>query len=279
MGKLTRVNELVKKNGIWWTSLYARRAMLLKFTSGVISPWLACLEKKMIGLEKKHFITGWETASAHTFTDAINRKFYDRYDWSAEGEEWTEDVGRYRGLDPDAWKNQLIDECLRKYVPTQKEILEIGPGAGRWTEVLKDRCSILHLADISKTCLDLCQERFKDAANIRYHQITDGTLKFLPENSLDGIWSYDVFVHINPTEIERYVKDFAKVLKPGGVGVIHHAGAYPTDRLKQATAAGRSPMTGPFFAELVRRAGLVLLEQNTSLPHFEGDVISIFKKG
>jgi len=35
-------------------------------------------------------------------------------------------------------------------------------------------------------------------------------------------WRFDVFVHINGAEVQAYLKEFHRVLKPSGVAVIHH---------------------------------------------------------
>ena len=94
--------------------------------------------------------------------------------------------------------------------------------------------------------------------------------------SIDAIWSYDVFVHINPTDVARYLADFERILKPGGVAVIHHSGRYRSKT--EADDAFRSPLDGRFFAHLVEKNGFRLVEQNTELPHMRGDVITVFEK-
>ena len=61
-----------------------------------------------------------------------NRKRWNDYDWSRKGEEWTNDA-KHEGLDPNHWKNDLINEMMMKYIKKNSIILEIGPGAGRWS--------------------------------------------------------------------------------------------------------------------------------------------------
>jgi cyclopropane fatty-acyl-phospholipid synthase-like methyltransferase len=166
---------------------------------------------------------------------------------------------------------------LLKYIPEGVTVLEVGPGGGRWTEYLQPRASRLFLADISEKCLSLCRERFHDRDNIEYRFIADDGLAFLDEASIDRIWSYDVFVHINPTDIDAYLGDFRRILKPGGVGVVHHAGGSYGSHASR-TEFFRSYMDRDFFAHLVRKHGLVLVEQNEELAHMPGDVISVLRK-
>jgi SAM-dependent methyltransferase len=195
--------------------------------------------------------------------------------WTNKGEQWTEDVRGYRGLDPEQWKATLIDQVMLSHLVKGSTILEIGPGAGRWTEHLAPLAGRLILTDISKTCLDLCRERFQQHAHIAYHLI-ERRLEFIPSESIDGIWSYDVFVHINPSDIEAYVAEFARILKPGGIGVIHHPGAYPTD--VERRQGFRTMLSAELFAGLVTRHGMKLIEQNDWAAHKPGDVISVFTR-
>jgi ubiquinone/menaquinone biosynthesis C-methylase UbiE len=203
-----------------------------------------------------------------------NRKLWESYDWSNLGEEWTTDAKLHKGIDPKSWKSSLINEVMRKYIKSGSVILEIGPGAGRWTEVLVNLANSLVLVDISEKCLDLCRERFKNYNNIRYI-LTEGDLDTIQDNSIDFIWSYDVFVHINPTNIRTYLRSMQRILRAQGHGIIHHSGQCNN---KTRESAFRSYMTPDLFASWVTESGMQIIEQNTNLVHFPGDVISVFSK-
>lgn len=165
---------------------------------------------------------------------------------------------------------------MLKYIKRGSTILEIGPGAGRWTEHLQKMASRLLVADISARCLNICKKRFKACSNIEYYVVKDRGLDFTEDNSIDYAWSYDVFVHINPTDIEKYILDFQRILRPGGYGVVHHSGTYPDE--EYASRGFRSYMDGEFFAHLVTKNGLEMIEQNETLAHNPGDLISVFMK-
>jgi cyclopropane fatty-acyl-phospholipid synthase-like methyltransferase len=198
-----------------------------------------------------------------------NRHIWNCYDWSQKGEEWTR-----KAKNPEQWLKILLDNVLYKYMDQGKEILEIGPGAGRWTEYLQPIAKRLVLVDIAPKCIALCKQRFAGRdSNIEY-RVIDGDIDFIPDNSLDRVWSYDVFVHINPCDTERYIKSISRILRPGGLAVIHHSswGDY------NDASGFRSRTTAAAVAKFVRDAGLTLLEQNRALVHKNGDVITIFKK-
>ena len=209
---------------------------------------------------------------SHTIKE--NKNLWDNYDWSRLGEEWTLDARLYKGIEPDTWKNTIINEVMLKYIKGGSTILEIGPGAGKWTETLVTFADSLILVDISKKCLDLCKERFKNYDNIKYVLIK-GTLDFIQDNSIDYIWSYDVFVHINPTDIRSYLHDIQRVLKPQGYSIIHHSGQYDT---KTRENGFRSFMTRELFASYVNDNGMKLVEQSSNLVHIPGDIITVFYK-
>jgi len=44
---------------------------------------------------------------------------------------------------------------ILKYIKNESTVLEIGPGAVRWTEILQGFARSLILADISEKCLDI----------------------------------------------------------------------------------------------------------------------------
>jgi len=269
MSRLAKYRSYLRERGIAWTALYAVRMAGTKF--------VRIVDRPITRIEQRKFLVGDDTVSAQYNSLAENRHRWDVHDWSRLGEEWTEGARVRKGLDPEQWKTALVDGLLRKWVPPGAAVLEVGPGGGRWTEFLQPLASRLVLADISETCLALCQERFRGCDNVEYRFIADAGLAFLGDESIDRIWSYDVFVHINPTDIDAYLRDFRRILRPGGIGVVHHAGGSYGSHANRVDFF-RSYMDRDFFAHLVRNHGLELVEQDDRLPHMPGDVISVFRK-
>lgn len=257
--RVQRARQLIAENGFRW-SIYA--ALLGSFRKASHA-----IYARMVQLERQHQLSGWNPV-------AVNYDVWQDWDWSNLGEEWTPS---------DEWKQSLIDEVMHRYLKPQSTIVEIGPGAGRWTESLQGIASQLIVVDLSDRCIDLCRHRFAGVSNIEFH-VNDGrTLSAIASNSVDGVWSFDVFVHIAPLEIGSYIAEIGRVLRPGGMAVIHHAAG---GRANDAAAiAWRSTMTASLFAEMLQEQGLTLITQFDSWGRagkFEvpqrGDVVTVFRK-
>lgn len=227
------------------------------------------------GAQKMTLFNGKELVDLSSHTVKENRRVWSKYDWSERGEKWSVHVKKFRGIEPEIWKSNLINKMMLRYIKPNSNILEIGPGAGRWSEHLAKIAKNLILADITKKCLKMCKKRFDSAENIEYKLISKD-LGFIEDNSVDYIWSYDVFVHINPTDIEKYIKEFSRILVDGGFAIIHHAGKYSD--LRDMKRGWRTFMNMDLFAKIVADHGMEIIEQNDELTHKPGDVISVFLK-
>jgi ubiquinone/menaquinone biosynthesis C-methylase UbiE len=181
-----------------------------------------------------------------------NHRVWQKWDWAKPLEDWTPSQ---------EWKDGFIRHILDPHVPPGGTILEIGPGAGRWTEHLLPKAQTLILVDLCAACITQCRKRFRDARNVRYI-VNDGvSLPGVEDATVDTIFSVDVFIHITPQDTARYVREFARVLRPGGTGLIHHC----RDGLPHG--AWKSKTTAALFAGLLREHGLEPVRQfNTWTP-------------
>jgi len=200
-----------------------------------------------------------------------NRKIWNSYNWSQKGEEWT-----YDAENSGDFKINLL-EIMQKYIRPNSTILEIGPGAGRWTVYLQKLAKKLIAVDIAPNAIRECKKNLgSDIKNIDFHIIDNIDLKFIVDNSIEYVWSYDVFVHINPSDAEKYVTEFARILKKDGIAIIHHANKYESPAV--ARKGWRTKLDENLMRQYVTNTGFEMIEQNKELPHKKGDIISIFKK-
>ena len=168
-----------------------------------------------------------------------NREQWSVYDWSGGGEEWGPAEGR----------RALIEEHLRPRLPEPGLIVEIGPGAGRWSAELLPFAERLVLVDVTEQAVEMCRHRFRAAQNVEVIQTDGASLPGVPSGSVRVVWSMEAFVHMAPVDVAAYLREIARVLAPGGFALIHHAGRWQR-------AGWRAPMTATLFAAMAAQRDL-----------------------
>lgn len=172
-----------------------------------------------------------------------NRQLWSGYDWSGGGMEWG----------PAESRDALIEQLL----PAEhRSIVEIGPGAGRFSEVLAERAERLVLVDVTDEALERCRERLGERPGVEYVRTDGASLPGVEQGSIDAVWSFEAFVHMQPVDVAAYVGEIARVLRPGGRAVIHHAA-------RRDRSGWRAPMSAELFARLARDRGLEVESQET----------------
>ena len=209
------------------------------------------IEDRRLVAEQRHGRLGRAHRSWSGNSAGSNREWWDRYDWSAGGEEWTASA---------EWKQALIDDVLLPLVPAGAAVLEIGPGAGRWSQVLAARASRLVLVDVSEEPLRRCRERLAGFDNVSYVHGRGSELPGIADASIDAVWSFDVFVHIAPPDFVAYLDEIARVLRVDGVAAIHHSDGRNRGRLL-SRHGWRAPMSRELFAALAEPRGLAITRQ------------------
>lgn len=204
-----------------------------------------------------------------------NRRRWSGYDWSGGGEEWN--------ASPE-WKQALIEDVMARWVPADAAVLEIGPGAGRWSQALAARASRLLLVDVSERPLGLCRDLFHGDARVRLILSSGSDLPGVEDGSIDAVWSFDVFVHVAPRDQAAYLEEISRVLRPGGVAIVHHSDGRNRGRLP-SRRGWRSPMSRDLFAALAVERGLQVERQLDSWGcdgHFDlsayGDAITVCRR-
>lgn len=233
------------------------------------------LEDGRLEREQRRAVLGPAHRAWRANSVASNRDWWDRYDWAAGGEEWT--------ASPE-WKQALVDDVLSALIPAGVDVLEIGPGAGRWSEVLAARARSLVVADVSETALDRCRERLAAQGAVMFAHSTGSDLPGVADASIDAVWSFDVFVHIAPLDLAAYLGEIARVLRTGGVAAIHHSDGRNRGRLL-SRHGWRAPMSRALFAALAEPLGLRVESQIDSWGEggrydleAYGDVISVLRR-
>jgi SAM-dependent methyltransferase len=188
-----------------------------------------------------------------------NRQIWNTtYDWPQAGDEWSAHWGSPRAQ----WEGCILP---RIFPFLKGRILEIAPGYGRFTQFLQIRCASLIGIDLAQSCVEHCKKRFGDYGNLEF-KVNDGiTLPMLDDASIDFAFSFDSLVHADADTVSSYVSELARVLKPGGVGFIHHSnlGSFLFWRMvKRRLFHWRAPSMSAYkMREFAERSGMSCLQQ------------------
>jgi SAM-dependent methyltransferase len=171
---------------------------------------------------------------------------------------------------------------LYPFVPAGR-ILEIAPGAGRWTGFLKDLCQELILVDLSDKCIQICQEKFQKYSHIQCFVNDGSSLAMIEDNSIDFAFSFDSLVHADQPTLAAYLQELAAKLTETGFGWLHHSNMGEYSNLQQDEVIGwRSlDVSAETFRAAAEAAGLRVITQEVFPWRNEkfSDCISIFTSG
>ena len=142
------------------------------------------------------------------------------------GDEWSEPEVIGIDVPADRIVSYLDEKVFAPFLGNCEVLLEIGPGGGRFTEILLPKCNKFIAADTSPTMLRLLRERFMRCTKIEYLLLDGRGLSPIPDKSVDAAFSYGVFVHLQHWDIYNYLSELNRVLKQGGRAIIQHANTF-----------------------------------------------------
>lgn len=112
----------------------------------------------------------------------------------------------------------LLEWVEYHHVRLQKSrALDFGCGVGRLTQALCayfDQCDGV---DIAPSMIELANAHNSYGDKCRYHLIRADNLKLFPNDSFDFICSMIVLQHIRPAHTSNYIREFMRILAPGGI--------------------------------------------------------------
>lgn len=192
----------------------------------------------------------------------------------------------------------LVDPELRDV--TRGRALDLGCGLGRVTRALAHRFDEVVGVDVSMEMVRGAKKlhRQEEFPNVTF-QATDGLHLPLAQDSVDFVFSYEVFQHLPTREVIRQnLTEVARVLRGDGLALIHvhrapWPGAYWLGRAKRAvpdplwasvkralgrsdpltsdaTFRGTAPLRGEEIAQLWEAAGLAIRELRADPTHEPG---------
>lgn len=154
--------------------------------------------------------------------------------WMEEGYEWP-DQAEACGKPYDEWKRSIVSWFILPKLNSSSVYLEIGPGMGRWASTIAGIPQLMWLVEPDAELHPTLQKRCH-GDGVRIVGNNDGDdLPGIPSQSVDFLWSYDVFVHLTRDIANAYLGEIRRVLKVDGMATLHYG--------SRAGAGGRTDLS------------------------------------
>jgi SAM-dependent methyltransferase len=99
----------------------------------------------------------------------------------------------------------------------QDLVLDVGCGVARVGREMASLCGAYIGADISRTLLRRARERTRHLGNVSFVHLAGMDLAELPDARFSRLVCHLVFLHLDEPEIRTLLREFRRVLTPGGV--------------------------------------------------------------
>src|SRR5262245_22123787 len=113
------------------------------------------------------------------------------------------------------------DHFLLPYLDPAATVLEIGPGGGRWTRYMLG-VRELYAVDYHRELLDELRSNF-DRPNMIFVNNHGDDFPGIPAGSVDLVFSFGAFVHLDVDIIDRYLRNMKPLLKPSSNAIIQYS--------------------------------------------------------
>ncbi len=149
---------------------------------------------------------------------------------------------------------------ITPYVDPEKTCVEIGVGGGRWTRYLTGFKKVY--------AVDYHEEMFKElrktvrADNVECIKNNGDDFPGIAPGSIDFLFTFGTFVHIDLDIIERYLENIHRILKPDGRAFIQYSDKTKDVAKKNKNFAANTP---GIMIPLVKSKGFKVLEEEREL--------------
>ena len=117
----------------------------------------------------------------------------------------------------------IIEPYLRESPkPDLSIVLDFACGRGRIAARFADISGKLICVDMSVDAIAACRQRFAGNSNVECLVNGNGSIP-VPSGSITFLYSWDAMVHFSTSELDEYFVEFKRVLKTGGMALIHHS--------------------------------------------------------
>ena len=192
------------------------------------------------------------------------------------GDEWGDDD----------WIRYNVETFVLPYVDSRSNVLEIGPGGGRYSAPVIPCCGAFTGVDVSSEMLERLKARFADEPRAEFFKGNGRELPLIPDRSIDLVYSFNCFIGLELEDFYGYLVEIERVLKAGGRCTLHYGDLSGDEGWKHFLNKRRewseNPMARGRFRQvtlhtvdlLAERAGLVPIRNQ----HVARDAVVVMEK-
>jgi ubiquinone/menaquinone biosynthesis C-methylase UbiE len=157
----------------------------------------------------------------------------------------------------DLW-NDLIFPFIRHC--DFSAVVDLAAGQGRNTRILASKAERVLVLDIQAGNVEICRRRFAENSNVECSVNNGYDLRPAEDGAFTLVYCFDAMVHFEKEVVRSYLRDTARVLKPGGRGFFHHSN-YTGGHDWQKNPHSRNFMSRELFASYAQAEGLRVVGQ------------------
>lgn len=131
------------------------------------------------------------------------------------------------------------DHYLTPYISPSTTLVEIGPGGGRWTRYMLGAKHI-YAVDYHQELLDELKSRVH-ASHVTFVKNHGDDFPNIPDASIDFVFSFGTFVHLDLDLIDRYLGNLRRLLKSTSNVVIQYSDKTKPVAQKNASFSENDP--------------------------------------
>lgn len=142
---------------------------------------------------------------------------------------------------------QRIRRKARDFQP--RRAMDFGCGVGRLSAVLCDHCDEVHGIDIAPSMLELANQYNRHPGRCHFHLNQTGNLEAFADGWFDLVYSQITLQHIENQYVRGYLREFIRVLAPGGVACFQLPTELRPPPLTQRLATSLKPLLKPLLEQ------------------------------